>query len=206
MQHGPATLQLKVSFPEKYPNEFCYVELLPHRDLLPELVLLSNKAMDKYWTSDKLGGLMFRPFLHWWDKNIVDLLQSPFSNFASANKVDETSDDMTSAEIEATNSGTDEDMATTLPLLKSKKGTEIRLLGVNVSPTLGTAYWSTLNLVLSCSRCKQHRQVELKEERYGSLLIGVKQQTTTNNKHSINVCLHFDLGCSRSRVKGVSLT
>lgn len=132
---------------------------------MPELVLLCNEAIEKYWTSDMLGGLMFRPFLRWWDKNIVDLLQTPLSNAVAVNEVNDIHEDAMCTEIEAINSGTD-DVEKTTPLLKSKRGTEIRLSGLDLSPTLGTVYWSTLSMVVSCSRCKHHRQVELKEERY----------------------------------------
>ena len=142
------------------------MELLPDEGLPLEVILHGNSAIEEYWTSDMLGGLMFRPFLHWLDKNMVDLLQSPFSRSESPHPVDDsTNDDIVCAEPELCSTDTVEDAEVTAPLLKSKRGTEVRLLGVDIGQTLGTAYWSAVVIVLSCSRCKHHRQVELKEEK-----------------------------------------
>lgn len=152
-----------MSIPEKYPNAFCHVEFSSDQELELEVISQGNEAIEKYWTSDMLGQLMFRPFLRWLDKNIVDLLQLHVS-FCDSESADgeNPSEDLTCVD---NNSETEEDVEKSMPLVKSKRGMEMRLLGLSVSQNLGTAYWSALNVVLSCSRCKNHRQVELKEER-----------------------------------------
>lgn len=157
---GPSSILLKVTFPESYPMKYCHIELSPDQDLEPQVIDCGNKAINDYWQPDMLGGLMFRPFLHWWDKNIVTILQSPFSR--SEETKDETCENVKETIVEEV---TEEDkLEQPQPVVKSKKGTEIRLLGLDISETLGTAFWTTLKVALSCSRCKNHQEAQIKEE------------------------------------------
>lgn len=156
---------LEATFPATYPNDYCHVELLSNQSFDSEVVASGNKAIKDYWTPDKLGGLMFRPFLRWWDKHMVEILQSTFS-------VDELSDenqpgDKISEESDGEDgAASDEAAEHSQPSPKSKKGTEMRFVGLDISQTLGTVFWTTVKIVLSCARCKNQQEVEAKEERY----------------------------------------
>ena len=170
VQHGPELLPLTVTFPESYPQQFCHVELSASKSGILSLatVEMFNLVAQSYWKSDMLGTLMFRPFLHWLDKNILELLHvqpevgdndgrdSRWAGSGSGSGVsgEEEGEESEVEEVEATSG-----------LVKSKKGTEVRLLGLEISQSLGTAYWTVLNVVLACSRCKAHRQIELKEDK-----------------------------------------
>lgn len=151
---------LEVTFPASYPKDHCIVEL-SDQEMDPEVVAHGNEAIKDYWNSDMLGGLMFRPFLRWWDNNLVEILQSPFSGFTSEIPSEEESSDYNSEE----DSLDEKTGQLQQPLVKSKRGTEIRFVGLELSQTFGTAFWTTIKVVLSCSRCKNHREVEAKEER-----------------------------------------
>lgn len=135
------------------------------QDLLPESIEDFNRATQDYWTADMLGTLMLRPFFHWLDKNIVELLHIPSSDNdlgGHDSRTEEFGEDVSGSQSEEEECVEAEEKPA---LVKSKKGTEIRLVGLDTSQSLGTAYWSAVNVVLSCSRCKNHSQVELKEER-----------------------------------------
>jgi len=160
---------LKAKFPESYPAQFCSVEMLVDQDIPPEAVEVFNMAAESYWSADMQGTLMFRPFFHWVDKNIVELLHIQPKTRGS---LDKNEDGEQTASSDSDDSARDEEEEETgeavnasCPLIKSKKGTEIRLMGLNTSQSLGTAYWPVISVVLACSRCKHHKEVQLKEER-----------------------------------------
>lgn len=134
------------------------MELSSDQELSVDAIACGNKEILGYWKADMLGGLMFRPFLHWWDKSLVGILQSPFSDVGSETGPDESDDANDDDEQEETEQSS--------VVTKSKRGTEMRFVGLDVSQTLGTAFWTTIKVVLSCSRCKNHQEIELKEERY----------------------------------------
>lgn len=150
---------MEVTFPRNYPDEYCRVELPADQELSRDAITCGNMEIMDYWQTAMLGGLMFRPFLHWWDKNLVELLQSQFSDVGSENSSEE--DDSYDDDGGDVEQKTEQSTAVT----KSKRGTEIRFVGLDVSQTLGTAFWTTIKVVLSCSRCKNHQEIELKEER-----------------------------------------
>ena len=99
---------------------------------------------------------MFRPFLRWWDRNMVQILQ-PF--------LPETADQSNEEAEEAVEEIAEDKSECVQPVVRSKRGTEIRFVGLDTSQTLGTAFWTAFKIVLSCSRCKNHQEVEVKEER-----------------------------------------
>ncbi len=159
-----------MNFPESYPDRYCSVEMLMGQDILPEAVEVFNMAAESYWSADMLGTLMFRPFLHWMDKSIVELLHIQPKNRDSldGNAVDErrtSNDSDDSCKEEEEEEETEDEGNTSRALIKSKKGTEIRLIGLSTSQSLGTAYWPVISVVLACARCKHHKEVQLKEER-----------------------------------------
>lgn len=92
---------------------------------------------------------------------MVEILQSPFCKVEAQD--DSPSDDGGSDEDE--NIMPDEATEEMQPVVKSKKGTEIRFVGLDISQTLGTAFWTSLKIVLVCSRCKNQQEIEVKEER-----------------------------------------
>jgi len=138
--------------------------------LSPDTVEVFNLLAQSYWKPDMLGTLMFRPFLHWLDKNIVELLhvQPEVKEEDERGRKGAGSDKGSGGsgdEEEEESEEKEEEVGRTSARVKSKKGTEVRLLGLETSENLGTAYWTALNVVLACSRCKAHRQIELKEEK-----------------------------------------
>ena len=143
---------MDVTLPGNYPKEHCHVELSAAQELSADAIACANEEILGYWQADMLGGLMFRPFLHWWDKNLVGILQSYI--LSSDDDENDDDDDPEEEEVEQTRIST-----------KSKKGTEIRFVGLDMSQTLGTAFWTAIKVVLSCSRCKNHQEIELKEDR-----------------------------------------
>ena len=155
---------LEVTFPAGYPGDYCQVKLSSSQELASEAVAGGNKAIEHYWKPSMLGQLMFRPFLHWWDKNLVELLQTPFSKTDITNSEEGCSDTNSNSDDEGEEDYFEENLQ---PLVKSKRGTEIRFIGLDVSQSLGTAFWTTVKVVLSCGRCKNHQETEAKEERLG---------------------------------------
>ena len=158
VKHGEPTIMLEVTFPSTYPSDYCRVQLSNDQPLDPKAVVAGNKAIAEYWTPNKLGSLMFRPFLSWLDKNVVEFLQSCDTEGESVSFEGGVSCGEDGEED-------DETVEESVPLVKSKKGTEIRLTGLNVGPTLGTAFWTSLKVVLSCGRCKNQQEVEANEEK-----------------------------------------
>ncbi len=158
---------MEVTFPASYPIKYCFVELSADQELDQEVIVEGNKAIQEYWTPDMLNTLMFRPFLRWWDKNMVKILAafSPLATVVNETTSRDVNDDDANVEVDAD----DDSVEKKQPLVKSKKGTEIRLLGLVLSQTLGTAYWPTIKIALSCSRCKNQREAEIKEERWETL-------------------------------------
>ncbi len=153
-------MPLEVTFPSNYPDDYCQVKLAS-QELASDVVASGNQAIKHYWKSSMLGQLMFRPFLHWWDKNLVEILQAPFTKACETNSKEDTESD--------SDDGGEEDIVeeglNLQPLVKSKRGTEIRFVGLDVSQTLGTAFWPAVKIVISCERCKNHQEMEVKEER-----------------------------------------
>lgn len=168
-------LLLEVTFPARYPEEYCEVELSASPGLSSDIVTSGNEAIRQYWNSSMLGKLMFRPFLHWWDNNLVQILQAPFSTSGDTEMLKGVccgsgSDGEDGSDGEG---GSEEDVAEEQPQpsVKSKRGTEIRLLGVDVSQTLGTAFWTAVKIVVSCERCKNHQEMEVKEEKLVTIFL-----------------------------------
>ena len=136
------------------------MKLSLHQELAHDVVEIGNEAIKQYWKSSMLGQLMFRPFLHWWDKNLVDILQTPFSETNETTERNHSSTDNDSDVV------CEEDIQESVqPLIKSKRGTEIRFIGLDVGQSLGTAFWTSVKIVISCERCKNPQEIEVKEER-----------------------------------------
>ena len=154
-------MDLEVTFPANYPDDYCQVKLPSGQELTSDAISSGNQAIEHYWKPNMLGQLMLRPFLHWWDKNLVEILQTPFSKI-DTNLAEDCSDTEDDNDDNSEEDTIEENLQ---PLVKSKRGTEIRFVGMDVSQTLGTAYWPAVKIVLSCERCKNHQEAEVKEER-----------------------------------------
>lgn len=165
MKHGPSEILLEVTIPGDYPKKHCHIKLSSNQELHPDVIALGNEAIRGYWDPSMLGQLMFRPFIRWWDKNMVKLLQSPMIAQATASKETVKCED--DKDIES------EDEEPVQPLANFKKGTEMRFSGLELSEILGTAFWTNIRLVLSCMRCKNNHEVDIKEERLDVILLNL---------------------------------
>lgn len=155
------------------------MELSSDQKLDPEVIRCGNEAIRDYWKPDMIGGLMFRPFLRWWDKSLVEILQSPFSEaeITSSTGEDDNEEEEGDNCEDDNYDVSDQRAEESQPSVKSKRGTEIRLVGLDISQTLGTAFWSTIKTVLSCSRCKNQQEIEVKEEKYVCLYNDMKTRS-----------------------------
>ena len=158
---------MEIKFPGNYPSDYCRVKLTANQEMSSGATECGNEAIQNYWQSSMLDGLMLRPFLRWWDNNLVRILQSPFlesEEIESSSEENESTDG--SEENKSTDDGEEEEtVCVSRVVTKSKRGTEIRFLGLDISQTMGTAFWMSIKVVVSCSRCKNHQEAEIKEER-----------------------------------------
>ena len=159
---------MEITFPGSYPSDYCHVKLSANQEMSSGATECGNEAIQNYWQSSMLGGLMLRPFLRWWDNNLVRIMQSPFLESEEINdSIEENKSTDGGEESESTDGGEeDETVCASQVVTKSKRGTEIRFLGMDISQTMGTAFWTSIRVVVSCSRCKNHQEAEVKEERW----------------------------------------
>ncbi len=107
---------------------------------------------------------MFRPFLHWLDKNLVTILKDAFLVFKKPvnDIVDKESFSEEDSEEEVDVS---EEETTTMETLPVKAGTEIRLVGLSLSVSVATVTFTSPSIVVACGRCKKQDDIRAKPER-----------------------------------------
>ena len=114
---------------------------------------------------------MFRPFLHWLDRNIASILRDSLSKISlgeDPTEVDSEGSDTQSEVSDESEGDSEEEVAEASASLSSppKAGTEIRLVRLSLSPSVGTVTFSTPKLVVLCGRCKQQEEIRARPERY----------------------------------------
>jgi len=160
----PKSLTIEVTFPEDYPVKPLLARLSQHPSLNTESLEHINILLHEQIHSGAFepGSLMFRPFLHWLDRSITSLFHDVTSLPSQIDNPEEDSDISESSEAD---SESDQE-ASAVAAIPQKAGTEIRLVGLSLSPSVATVTFSTPKMVVSCTRCKQHEDIKTKPERY----------------------------------------
>lgn len=168
-------VDLLVTFPAQYPTEPLSVQIPNDQELPHDCCTYLEEAIASHLTSLERvrDELMFQPFLKWLEENIVLVLREMPSNEENKSEREEseseTSDDEEEEEededdVSHSASG-DVEGVSQLHALPAKRGTEIRLHGLQLSSTIGTVTIPTAKLVVGCTRCKTQCDITISAER-----------------------------------------
>lgn len=171
-------VDLFVTFPTKYPTEPLTIKIPKDQELPHELSTHLEEAIANHLLSTERAPeeLMFQPFLKWLEENIVSVLREVPSSVENENEGEQENTDSQSSDDDEEDEDENEDVSphpsddgtemSILHALPAKRGTEIRLYGLQFSSAVGTVAVPSAKLVVGCTRCKTQSDVTISAERY----------------------------------------
>ena len=167
-------VDLLVTFPTEYPLEPLTI-MIPTDQKLPNefSTHLEEVITDHLLSTERAPGeLMFQPFLKWLEVNIVSVLRDmPTAEENEGGDTDEQEGEESESESsvdgddECDVSPDEEEETSSLQMLPAKRGTEVRLHGLQLSSAVGTVAVPNAKLVVSCTRCKTQCDVTMSAEK-----------------------------------------
>lgn len=162
---------LEVTIPGAYPEKPIIVRIPEHEIITDEGLDYVNDIFERYTSSNVSGSGGFRSFLCWLDKNILSIFKDvtaersfvqEASQFQSESEC-EDSTDSSGADDEDHNDSKEE--IHSVQSLPNKRGTEVRLHGLNISQSIATVSFANPMFVVRCTRCKTCEDIRLKADR-----------------------------------------
>ncbi len=168
------SLLFEATFPGEYPLQPLSTRVSAHKSIPSEVVQHINQCLEGYLTAEgfQCGTLMFRPFLHWLDRNFVTVLKDALSVFKPLVEEGDFVDGQESLSKESLSEGDSEEVSeeevekSAMDTLPVKAGTEIRLVRLSLSSSVATVTFTSPTIIVACGRCKKQEDVKAKPETY----------------------------------------